>query len=251
MKKNIKRLAFAFLIVVLLMGTAFGASYQETISVWFNSITLTVDGSPVEAKNILYDGTTYVPLRAAAEILGKDVDWDAKTRTANIRGVDTTEGVYSKADMDKLKLYIRIEDRYMSLVSQDNSLLKIGEQLEMAQYLIKNHKDSSMLKPLSFYIDDIAISIENGVGGNKEIILEAGAYGLDISNMKVTEKDNVVALSYYKKAFDSLERYSINGSKKELENYLEYYDKAQTSVYQHDNVNWLGAHIYYTKIKEY
>ena len=89
------------------------------------------------------------------------------------------------------------------------------------------------------------------LAGKGKIVLEAAAYGLDISNMYVTEKDNIVALSYYKKAFDSLEKYSINGSKKELENYLEYYDKAQTSVYQHDNVNWLGAHIYYTKIKEY
>jgi len=233
------------------MGTAFGTGFQETISVWFNSITVTVDGSPVDAKNILYQGTTYVPLRAAAEMLEKDVDWDAKTRTANIIGVDTTAGVYSKADIDKLKLYVRIEDRYMSLVSQDNSLLKIGEQLEMALYLIKNYKDSSMLKPLSFYIDDIAISDKNGAGGSEKFVLEAAAYGLDISNMYITEKDNTVALSYYKKAFDSLEKYSLKGSKKELENYLEYYDKAQTSVYQHDNVNWLGAHIYYTKIKEY
>ena len=251
MKKHIKRFALAFLIVVLLMGTAFGAGYQETISVWFNSITITVDGSPVDTKNILYQGTTYLPIRVAAEMLGKDVDWDSKTRTANIRGVETTAGEYSKADIDKLKLYIRIGDRYMSFVSEDNSLLKIGEQLEMAFYLIENYKDNRELKPLSFYIDDLAISIENGVGGNEKIILEAAAYGLDISNMNITEKDNVAALSYYKKAFDSLEKYSINGSKKELDNYLEYYDKAQTSVYQHDNVNWLGAHIYYTKIKDY
>jgi hypothetical protein len=136
-------------------------------------------------------------------------------------------------------------------VSEDNSLLKIGEQLEMAFYLIENYKDNRELKPLSFYIGDLAISIENGVGGNEKIILEAAAYGLDISNMNITEKDNVAALSYYKKAFDSLEKYGISGSKKELDNYLKYYDKAQTSVYQHDNVNWLGAHIYYTKIKDY
>ena len=121
----------------------------------------------------------------------------------------------------------------------------------MAFYLIENYKDNKELKPLSFYIDDLAISIKNGVGGNEKIILEAAAYGFDISNMNITEKDNVAALSYYKKAFDSLEKYSISGSKKELDNYLEYYDKAQTSVYQHDNVNWLGAHIYYTKIKDY
>lgn len=246
MKKHIKRFALALLIVVLLVGIAFGTGFQKTISVWFNSITITVDGNLVDTNNILYQGTTYLPIRVAAEILGKDVDWDAKTRTANIRGVDTNEGVYGKADIDKLKLYHKIENRYLSLVSQDNSLLKIGEQLEMALYLIKNYRDSSMLKPIS-----TAISDEEGTVGSEEIVLEAAAYGLDISNMYVTEKDNIVALSYYKKAFDSLEKYSIKGSKKELENYLEYYDKAQTSVYQHDNVNWLGAHIYYTKIKEY
>nr|WP_281423164.1 stalk domain-containing protein [Paenibacillus oenotherae] len=41
--------------------------------------------SPVKTENILYKGTTYVPIRAAAEILDKDVIWDTATMTATIR----------------------------------------------------------------------------------------------------------------------------------------------------------------------
>ena len=47
-------------------------------------VNLEVNGEKVEADNILYKGTTYVPLRAVAEMLGKEVGWDQDTRTASI-----------------------------------------------------------------------------------------------------------------------------------------------------------------------
>ena len=37
------------------------------------------------AENVLINGRTYVPLRAISEILNKDVIWDGKTSTAEIK----------------------------------------------------------------------------------------------------------------------------------------------------------------------
>lgn len=73
-----------FIIATLLMGTAIGAGLTKTIEVAFNSVNITVNGKKVNADNILYDGTTYIPLRAVAEALGKDVGWDQSTNTVSI-----------------------------------------------------------------------------------------------------------------------------------------------------------------------
>ena len=51
-------------------------------------MNLKVNDQPVDADNILYNGTTYIPLRKTAEILGCDVGWDSDTDTAIITQYD-------------------------------------------------------------------------------------------------------------------------------------------------------------------
>ncbi|WP_432662189.1 peptidylprolyl isomerase [Wukongibacter baidiensis] len=74
------------LVILLLIstGTAFTAPISQQIEVLFNSINIEVNGSQVEADNILHNGTTYVPLRKVAELLNKEVAWNAETNTAQI-----------------------------------------------------------------------------------------------------------------------------------------------------------------------
>lgn len=60
------------------------AETSKTISAIFGRVKLTVNGKAIAQETLLYDGTTYVPLRAAAEALGKDVGWDGQTNTASI-----------------------------------------------------------------------------------------------------------------------------------------------------------------------
>lgn len=63
-----------------------------------NSINIKLNGIQVASANetfkldngtevpfsILYEGTTYLPMRKLAELLGKDVGWDGDTRTASL-----------------------------------------------------------------------------------------------------------------------------------------------------------------------
>lgn len=91
MKKTIKGFILGVIITTLLMSTALGAGVKKTIEVAFNSINLTVNGKKVDTDNILYKGTTYVPLRAAGEMLGKDVGWDGITNTASINDKEFKE----------------------------------------------------------------------------------------------------------------------------------------------------------------
>jgi hypothetical protein len=66
-------------------------SAEQQIVAWFNTITIKVNGNQVEADNFIYEGTTYVPLRAISEMLGKKVSWDDATKTVSITDESTKE----------------------------------------------------------------------------------------------------------------------------------------------------------------
>jgi len=83
LKRELRGAAIAVLIM-LMITAGFAAGVSKTISVQLNSVNLAVNGQRVDADTILYDGVTYVPLRAAAEILDKEVGWNGTTRTASI-----------------------------------------------------------------------------------------------------------------------------------------------------------------------
>jgi len=85
MKNKVKGFIFGVALMLFLSNfTVFGAGVQQVIEVVLNSVNLTVNGQRVQADTILYNGTTFVPLRATAEMLGKEVGWDSSTNTASI-----------------------------------------------------------------------------------------------------------------------------------------------------------------------
>ncbi|MEC0229345.1 copper amine oxidase N-terminal domain-containing protein [Paenibacillus alba] len=57
---------------------------NTSISVNLNDILIKVNGSKLESDNILYNGTTYVPLRAVSETMDVPVDYDPEIHTAFI-----------------------------------------------------------------------------------------------------------------------------------------------------------------------
>ncbi len=98
---------FALVLVLLLTffaGSVFGKSTHETIKVLYNNIKLVVNGQTVKfgkdsaGKTIepfIYNGTTYLPVRAVGEALGKEVNWDGKNQTVYV-------GEGKKADNSKV-----------------------------------------------------------------------------------------------------------------------------------------------------
>lgn len=90
MRKGFKGFIIGVILTVMLISTiGFATGITKNIEVVFNSVKLTVNGQKVAAETILYNGTTYVPLRATAEMLGKDVGWDGTTNTASINDKTT------------------------------------------------------------------------------------------------------------------------------------------------------------------
>lgn len=135
MKKTIKGFVLGVIITTMLMGTALGSGVKKNIEVVFNSINLTVNGEKVSSDNIVYEGTTYVPLRAAGEMLGKYVGWDAATRTASINDNPVDTPVVKEKPVKSSE----------ETVSQKNAIKSAKKYLEYTAF-----SKSGLIKQLEF-----------------------------------------------------------------------------------------------------
>jgi internalin A len=86
LKKEIRGFILGVISTTMVFGVtaAYAGGITQTIEVIFNNVNLKVNGHIIDAQNILYKGTTYVPLRAVSDMFGKEVGWDGNTNTASI-----------------------------------------------------------------------------------------------------------------------------------------------------------------------
>ncbi|NCB63573.1 MAG: hypothetical protein EOM52_08165, partial [Clostridia bacterium] len=93
MKKQLKVLS-ALVCVLALAGTAAASSVitTRTLQAQYMGIQIKVDGQTVTPKDatgntvepFIVDGTTYLPVRALGEAIGKQVTWDGETKTVSV-----------------------------------------------------------------------------------------------------------------------------------------------------------------------
>ena len=85
-----KRLAALTLCAALTAGTALAANtVYRTITVEYSGIKLVIDGVEITPKDVngttvepfIYNGTTYLPVRAVGNAIGKQVTWDGENQT--------------------------------------------------------------------------------------------------------------------------------------------------------------------------
>ena len=89
MFKARKKRVFTISIMILLMLclSVFAKTGSQLIEIYYQDIKLNVNGVRVDTSNnepFIYNGTTYLPVRAVAEALGQNVDWDGNTKTVSI-----------------------------------------------------------------------------------------------------------------------------------------------------------------------
>ena len=90
MKNTLKGYLIGVLSTVMLFGcVAYAASNTKTIEALYNNIKIYVDGVKIDPKDangntvepFIYNGTTYLPVRAVGEAIGKTVTWDGATQS--------------------------------------------------------------------------------------------------------------------------------------------------------------------------
>lgn len=94
-KHRLQDIALGMLLMALVMGLAIPALAAvggKTLDVAYMDIKLVVDGAPITPTDVngnivepfAYQGTTYLPVRAVGEALGKEVTWDGNTNTVYV-----------------------------------------------------------------------------------------------------------------------------------------------------------------------
>ena len=93
MKQRLQGLVAGLLIGIMVStGVTFAKTGTASIEAVFRDIKLYVDGVKVDPRDasgnavepFIYNGTTYLPVRAVGEAMGKTVSWDGKTSTVYV-----------------------------------------------------------------------------------------------------------------------------------------------------------------------
>lgn len=143
LKSKLRGILSIVAISTVIAGTVVASDFTQTIDAMINSVKVRVNHRYISGENIVYKGTTYVPLRVAAEVLEKEVGWDHKTNTVTIND---------------------------SLIDSFGVTLKVPEDIPSSASLIETvakyryHKyDYKVKLPNGGYITNIAVSDAPGL----------------------------------------------------------------------------------------
>lgn len=111
MKKN-RLLVATALIGCMVIGAAAATGIQSVTAQLRPDFTLEVNGSDYilrdsngnEVAPLLYNGTTYLPIRSMGEILGAEVSWDGKTQTVIVTTDEEATALIGEAKAKKIAL---------------------------------------------------------------------------------------------------------------------------------------------------
>lgn len=80
------------LTVVLLLGVpAVAETVYTTIEVLANQVRIIINGEQKDLDSFVYNGRTYVPLRAYSELLGKSVEYEDETQTITVQDLELSQ----------------------------------------------------------------------------------------------------------------------------------------------------------------
>lgn len=132
MKTRSKTLLLALCCALLLSSVVYAATRTKTLTAYYNDIQLVVDGVSITPKDangtvvepFIVDGTTYLPVRAVGEALGKTVDWDGRSHTVYV-GEKLGDMLYF---IDRCPAYQYDSYRYNEYSIKNGKFFKMGGQ---------------------------------------------------------------------------------------------------------------------------
>lgn len=165
MKKELKGFLVGVIVTMMLGSTMV---FADTVEVLFNTVNIAVNGQKVIADNILYNGRTYVPLAAIAQMFGKDVVWDGSTNTANINEKGSTvappsttagQDEYIVKDSSGKALYSIKINKITAMIERNKFSDKNPAQVLLVDYTYKNIASNKEV-----YLGDIYFKIIDSKG---------------------------------------------------------------------------------------
>ncbi|MCX7745846.1 MAG: NPCBM/NEW2 domain-containing protein [Clostridia bacterium] len=217
MKKEMKGFVTGVIVTALVfitVFTTFAEPIQKVVTAVYNNIKIYVDGNLIQPKDangnkvdpFIYNGTTYLPVRAVSQALGKNIEWDDKTKSIyigetqqsnnymsdSIKPSEISESgkceVNSKMQIDGViynkgyKMYTAkaqdclvkfdLEGKYSDI----SGVLGLDDQAESAFVLVEIYADGKMIETYHFKDGINSAKVNWNVTGIKELAVKA--YGV-------------------------------------------------------------------------
>ncbi len=153
-----------------------------------SDFSIIMDGSDIYFKNaageaiypILYDGVTYLPLRAVGELMGKNVNWDEKNKIISISGErDSVSSNSPNKDIGRQKVIIQERPDFTILI----------ENFKKEFYSVSGERIYPILYNGSTYLPLRSI----GEIMNKEVLWDSSSKAVTLRNFinsTVTDADS-------------------------------------------------------------
>ncbi|HOV26333.1 MAG TPA: stalk domain-containing protein [Pseudobacteroides sp.] len=111
--------------------TVFAEPVEKAINAVYNNIKLYVDGKLVKPKDakgndvdpFIYNGTTYLPIRAVSEALGKTVSWDGETNSVYVGNKPEQEANETKEVKDAKEVTVGTSEELVKEIGSNKKIL--------------------------------------------------------------------------------------------------------------------------------
>lgn len=175
---------------LLSMGAA--AVSVNTVSATLSpDITVKVDGtvrtffsaSGAQVHPVLYNGTTYLPLRAIGELMGKNVSWDQSTLTVTLSGTRTAAAVTGTLDTNPVQQTIQAQLRPdFTIIADGVSRTFVDAQGNTVYPMLYNGSTYLPLRAIGTLIDktvswDSATRTASLSSSNGSLVTDADSFG--------------------------------------------------------------------------
>lgn len=217
-----KRIPAVILMFTLFLTGAFAANtYQKSINVEYG-INLNIEGaSPtltdVNGKSVqpfVYDGTTYVPIRAVSENLGASVQYDSASNTAYIHNDAVRAAQYAYMMKDAL------DSMFMEMTSMRDDIA-----LDMAS--LEYH--SGQYDTFASVYESIQSMGELYEQIGNELVIEIN--GTAFSSFSSLYDTYMRAYKYYEKFCQDKQDYNAQSVFTYYDECIDYYFSANTALY--------------------
>lgn len=140
--KQMKGFVCGIIFALCLMAVpAMADSFEKTINVLTDYVTVEIDGETKDVRNFVHEGTTYIALRDVSELLGCEVGWDDATRTASITtgkapvqkeeepAIEVNDQVVTETQF--VEMYDTVETYYGDSMTQEEKVNFVKDELVM------------------------------------------------------------------------------------------------------------------------
>lgn len=126
---------FCFLLILGTLGGNAAHAVSTVAAELRPDLTIIIDGSQrtfynasgQEVHPILYSGTTYLPVRAIGELMGKNVDWNQTSKTVTLSGSRTAPAAVGAPDSSAAVQEISVELRDDFTVVVDGTVRRFAD----------------------------------------------------------------------------------------------------------------------------